>query len=197
MAGTTITDQAMAAMLPAGAVSALNYGNKLPAVVIVLISGAIGTAVLPYFSRMIAAGDWRGAYRTYKTFARLLFYTTLPLAVVLIVYSRPIIKMVFVHGAFSESAGQTVTYVQMCLLLEIPFYTVGILAVRMIAALKRTMILVWGSAISLVLNIVLNYILMQIFGISGIALATSLVYMVSMAYLLYMSKHYICLELNT
>jgi putative peptidoglycan lipid II flippase len=195
MAGTTITDQAMAAMLPAGAVSALNYGNKLPAVTVALISGAIGTAVLPYFSRLIAAEDWSGTYNTYRTFVRFVIYATLPLAVLLIVLSPLIVRTVFEHGAFTVSAGRTVSYVQMNLLLEIPFYTVGILAVRMIAALKKTTVLVWGAAISLTLNIVLNYLLMQMFGIAGIALSTTLVYMISMIYLLSMSMRYIKREL--
>lgn len=196
MAGTAVTDQAMATMLPAGAVSALNYGNKLPAVTIVLISGALGTAVLPYFSRMTAAGDWRGVNEIYTRFIRLVLYATLPLTGLLIASSHLIVKTVFEHGAFSASAGQTVSNVQICLLLEIPFYTVSILAVRMITALKKTVVLAWGAAISLVLNIALNYILMRIFGIAGIALATSLVYLVSMLYLLYMSKRYINFELN-
>lgn len=196
MAGTTITDQAMAAMLPAGAVSALNYGNKLPAVTIMLISGAIGTAVLPYFSRMIAAKDWQVAYQTYKTFIRLVFFATVPLAVLLIIFSHLIIRVVFERGVFSAADTQLVSHVQMCLLLEIPFYTVGILAVRMIAALKKTLVLVWGAAISLALNVILNYIFMQVWGVAGIALSTSVVYVVSMIYLLFMSRYFIHKELD-
>lgn len=191
MAGTMITDQAMAAMLPAGAVSALNYGNKLPAVANTLISGAVGTAVLPYFSRMIAGGDWNGLLATYNSFVRFTFIATLPIAVLLIALSYFIIRTVFQHGAFSTSDTQVVTYVQMCLLLEIPFYTVGMLAVRMIAALKKTVVLVWGALISLALNVILNYLFMQIWGVAGIALSTSVVYAVSMCYLLFMSKRFI------
>jgi putative peptidoglycan lipid II flippase len=191
MAGTTVTDQAMAAMLPAGAISALNYGIKLPAVANTLISGAIGTAVLPYFSRMIAAGDWQGVLKTYGSFVRFIFFATVPISVVLIALSYLIIRAAFQHGSFSAADTHVVTYVQMCLLLEIPFYTVGILAVRMIAALKKTVVLVWGAVISLVLNVTLNYLFMQVLGVAGIALSTSVVYLVSMIYLLLMSKRYI------
>jgi len=191
MAGTTITDQAMATMLPAGAISALNYGNKLPAVICTLISGAIGTAALPYFSRMIAAGDWNGLLKTYSSFVRFTFIATLPILVLLIALSYFIIRTVFQHGAFLASDTHVVTYVQICLLLEIPFYTVGMLAVRMIAALKKTVVLVWGAVISLVLNIILNYLFMRIWGVAGIALSTSIVYAVSMFYLLFMSKRFI------
>jgi putative peptidoglycan lipid II flippase len=196
MTGTTITDQAMAAMLPSGAVAALNYGNKLPAVIVLLISGALGTAVLPYFSRLIAASDWRSVHDTYRTFVRLVFYSTLPFAAVLVLLSHLIVRLVFQHGAFTAAAGQTVTSVQMCLLMEIPFYTVSILAVRMISALRKTHVLVWGAGISLVVNVSLNYILMKFIGVAGIALSTAFVYLVSMTYLLFLSKHYINNELN-
>ena len=188
MAGTTITDQIMAAMLPSGSVAALSYGNKLPAVTIMLISGAVGTAVLPYFSRMIAARDWNAARATYKTFVRLVLITSLPVALLLIGLSHPIIQIVFQHGAFTAADTTTVSEVQMCLLLEIPFYIVAILAVRMITALKKTLILVWGAAISLVLNVVLNYIFMHLWGVAGIALSTAFVYFVSMLYLLFMAR---------
>ena len=191
MAGTTITDQAMATMLPTGAVSALNYGSKLPAVANTLISGAIGTAVLPYFSRMIAAGDWNGVLKTYSSFVRFTFVATLPISVLLIALSYFIVRTVFQHGAFSTSDTHVVTYVQMCLLSEIPFYAVGMLAVRMIAALKRTVVLVWGAVISLAVNVILNYLFMQLWGVAGIALSTSVVYAVSMFYLLFMSKRFI------
>lgn len=190
MAGTTITDQAMAAILPAGSVASLNYGNKLPAVTIMLISGALGTAVLPYFSHMIAERNWQGARATFNTFVRLVLFITVPLSIVLIAFSHVIIEAVFQHGAFSPSDTHVVSYVQMALLIQIPFYIVGILAVRILAALKKTIVLVWGAAISLILNIALNYIFMQIWGVAGIALSTALVYVVSMVYLLSMYRHF-------
>jgi len=58
--GGLLVDQSMAAMLPAGSVSALVYGNRLVGVVVTLLAGAASTAVTPYFSRMIAQRDWGG-----------------------------------------------------------------------------------------------------------------------------------------
>lgn len=186
MAGTLLTDQAMAGMLPAGGVSALNYANKVPAVILGLTSAAIGTAVLPYFSRMVTAADWSGVRHTFRTYCKLIAITTIPVTVVLILLSGPIIRHLFERGAFTAADTHVVSFTQICFLVQIPFYTLGILAVRLISALQANRILMWGSAISLVLNAALDYVLMQKMGVAGIALATSVVYVVSFAYLFIM-----------
>lgn len=187
MAGTLLTDQAMAGMLPAGGVSALNYANKVPAVLLGLGSAAIGTAVLPYFSRMVAATDWTAVRHTFWTYFRLIAVTTVPVTIVLMVLSEPIVHHLFERGAFTAADTRVVFWTQVCFLIQIPFYTLGILAVRLISALQVNRLLMWGSAISLVLNGVLDYVLMQKLGVAGIALATSLVYIVSFVYLCIMA----------
>ena len=65
--GGLLVDQSMAAMLPAGSVSALVYGNRLVSVVVALVAGAVSTVLTPYFSRMIAQKDWSGCRRTIRT----------------------------------------------------------------------------------------------------------------------------------
>jgi O-antigen/teichoic acid export membrane protein len=57
------------------------------------------------------------------------------------------------------------------------------LLVRLTSALRENRILMWGSGINLAVNIVLTYVLMHHLGVAGIALATSLMYAVSVAYL--------------
>jgi len=187
MAGTLLTDQAMAGMLPAGSVSSLNYANRVPSLILSLTSGAIGTAALPYFARMVTAVDWKGICHTFNVYIKLILVTTVPTTLLLMLFSRPITHLLFQHGAFTVADTQLVSWVQICLLVQVPFYTLGILAVRLISALQANRILMWGSTISLILNAILNYLLMQKMGVAGIALSTSFVYIVSMAYLLVMA----------
>src|SRR5579884_3854786 len=53
MGSTTLISQAMAAMLPAGSVAALNYGSKLTMLLTGVGTLAVSTAVLPHFSWMV------------------------------------------------------------------------------------------------------------------------------------------------
>src|ERR1035437_8138476 len=82
--GGLLVDQSMAAMLPAGSVSALVYANRFVSVVLTLLSGAVSTAVTPYFSRMIAHRDWAGCRHTLRTWAWLTALVSAPIAMLLI-----------------------------------------------------------------------------------------------------------------
>jgi len=72
---------------------------------------------------------------------------------------------------------------QAMFLLQVPVFMVSMVLVRLISALRANRILMWGSALNLTVNIALTYVLMRLLGVVGIALATSLMYAVSLAYL--------------
>ena len=90
------------------------------------------------------------------------------------------------RGAFSRHDTQIIALVQAMYVIQIPFYTAGILFVRMLTSMQRNRTLFWGTGISLPLNVALNYVFMQRMGVAGIALSTSVMYAVSCAYLGFM-----------
>jgi putative peptidoglycan lipid II flippase len=186
ISSTDLVDQSMAAMLGSGSVSALVYGNRVVTFFLGIGSMAIGTAVLPHFSRLAAASDWKSLRHTLYTYGRLIVLITVPLALLGAYFSEPLVKVLFERGAFGSGDTQTVAQIQAFFLLQMPFYLLGILLVRLVSSLKANHILMWGAVISMLLNIVLNYLLMQWFGVSGIALSTTIVYLCSVLYLLYM-----------
>src|ERR1041385_5612644 len=179
MCSTTVIDQAMAAMLPSGSVSALSYANKIVGLILVIGSTALTTAALPYFSHMVAEGDLAGCRHTLKRYTALILITTVPLTLALIALSHPLIRLVFQRGAFNASDTDLVSRVQMCYFIQVPFYMCGMLFVRFLSSIRRNDVLMYGSAISLALDIALNLVLMRRIGIAGIALSTSLVYVVA------------------
>ncbi|HXG91036.1 MAG TPA: murein biosynthesis integral membrane protein MurJ [Blastocatellia bacterium] len=183
MNSTVVVDQAMAATLGAGSVSALSYGNKVVAMMLGIGSLALSTAILPQFSRIVSEGDWRSLRHTLKTYARLSFIVTVPLTLAFMLLSHLIVRVLFERGAFTANDTATISSVQVFYLLQVPFYVAGLLFVRLISALKANSILMWGTFISAVTNITLDYLLMKWLGVSGIALSTSIVYMVSFAFL--------------
>ena len=190
MSSTGLVDQAMAAMLTPGSVSVLNYGNKMSSVVLGISSIALSTAVLPHFSRMVAAENWKGVRNTLKTYTRLTLLATLPLTLLLVLISRLLVGILFQHGAFTESNTIDVASVQSLYTLQLPFYVTGMLFVRLISALKANHILMWGTVISFTLNITLDYLFMKWLGVAGIALSTSFVYFVSFCYLGFISMRF-------
>jgi putative peptidoglycan lipid II flippase len=74
-----------------------------------------------------------------------------------------------------------VSRVQALLSLQIPFYFLAQLGVRLISALKKNWVLMAIAGVNMVVNVVFNLILMRYLGVAGIALSTSFVYLVSSA----------------
>ena len=173
-AGGLLVDQSMAAMLPAGSVSALVYGNRFVSVVVALAAGALSTAITPYFSRMIARRDWAGCRHSLRIWTALAAAVSVPIAVAMIAAARPIVRLAFQHGAFGPRDTAVVASVMAMYAIQIPFFVVSRVFYRFIITMRRTQIALYCGLINLALDIVLNIVLMRWMGVAGIALATSL-----------------------
>jgi putative peptidoglycan lipid II flippase len=179
MGTTDLVDQSMAAMLEPGSVSALNYARKVVSVFIVLGAVPLSTAALPYFSQMVAKRDWAGCRRTLSTYSKSILAVTVPATLGLVFFSRPLIRILFQRGAFTAQDTSVVSGVLIFLSLQIPFFMLCSLAVRVISALKRNSVLMLIATVNTILNVVFNLIFMRYAGVAGIALSTSVVYLIA------------------
>ncbi|MGA3012064.1 MAG: murein biosynthesis integral membrane protein MurJ [Terracidiphilus sp.] len=180
-----LVDQSMAAMLPAGSVSALAYANRFVSVVITLLAGAVSSAVVPHFSRMIAHKDWTGCRHTLITWVRLTALVSTPIALALIAGSHLLIRTAFQHGVFSPADTALVTPVLAMYAIQIPFFVSSRVFYRFLVAMRRSDLIFYCGALNLALDVILNLVLMRWFGVAGIALATSLWTMSTFIFLWY------------
>jgi putative peptidoglycan lipid II flippase len=194
MGSTEIVDKGMAAALAPGSVAALNYGNKIIAAVMTLATTAIGTAALPYFARMVAEKDWKNIRSTINFYLRIIFVIGIPAALLIYALSDSIVNIIFQRGSFTTEDTAIVSPVQAYFAFQIPFYVGGIVVVRLISALRANHILMWGAAINLVVNIGFNILFIHYFGLNGIALSTSFVYLISFLFLVYFANRQILQE---
>jgi putative peptidoglycan lipid II flippase len=190
MSGTGLVDQAMAASLVPGSVAALNYGNKALALVIGLGAGALGTAVLPYFSQQAAREDWAGARHTMHRYGLLIIIITVPLTLLAIFASEWIVRVLFQRGAFEVKDTKLVAMVQAVYLAQVPFYLLGTMGARFLSAAGKNHILLGISAFNLMTCIVGDFVLMHLFGVVGIAMASVFVYFASSAFIFLFVNRY-------
>jgi putative peptidoglycan lipid II flippase len=188
MSSTGVTDLAMAAMLGPGSVSTLNYGNRIVLFLLGFCAAAMSTVLLPHFSALAARRAWSDIRHTVNRYLVWIAATSVPLTLLAIVLSETLTRVMFQRGAFDASVTSLVAPVQALYFIQVPFYLMGILLVRVISSLKANHLLLYGSAISLVINLLLNYTLMMVMGVKGIALATSIVYIASFCFLFYVSS---------
>lgn len=186
--GGLLVDQSMAAMLPAGSVSALVYANRFVSVVLTLLAGAVSTAIIPHFSRLIAHQDWPACRHTLITWTRITAMVSVPVAAILILGAHPLIRIAYQHGSFSPRDTAAVTPVLAMYAIQIPFFVVSRVFYRFLVAMRRTDLILYCGILNLALDIVLNLILMRWFGVAGIALATSLWTMSTFFFLWYWSR---------
>jgi len=182
MCGTMLVDQSMAAMLGTGSVATLNYGGKVVTLILGIGSVSLSTAVFPHFSHMVAVYDWAGIRHTLKTYTYLILLVTIPLTLTLVYFSEPLVHLLFERGAFTSMDTWRVSQVQALFLLQVPVYFLGILIVRLISSLNMNRVLMETAVINLLCKIAFNYLLMQRLGAAGIALSTTLMYVVSLIY---------------
>ncbi len=172
--GGLLVDQAMAAMLPAGSVSALVFAGRFVSVVVTLLAGAVSSAVVPYFSSMIAMKDWQGCRNTLRTWVRLTALVSVPIAFLLIAGSHFLIRATLQHGVFGAQDTAVVTPVLAMYAIQIPFFVVSRVFYRFLVAMRRTDLVLYCGVLNLVLDVALNLLLMRWLGVAGIALSTSL-----------------------
>ncbi|MGA7343845.1 MAG: lipid II flippase MurJ [Terracidiphilus sp.] len=172
--GGLLVDQSMAAMLPAGSVSALVYSNRFVSVVLALVAGAVSTAITPHFSRLIAHRDWSVCRQTLRTWLWLTALVSVPVAGLLIAAAPFLVRAAFEHGAFGPRDTAVVARVLAMFAIQIPFFVTSRVFYRFLVAMLRTDLVLYCGIVNLGLDIVLNLVLMRRFGVAGIALATSL-----------------------
>lgn len=185
MCSTTLVDRSMAAMLPSGSIAALNYGERIVTLPIIIASTALSTAVMPYFSKMVAGDDWQSIRNSLRHYLIVIFAASVPLAGLIILFSEQIVQVLLQRGSFTADDARVVAQIQSCFAIQIPFYIGCVLIVRLISAMRQNQILAIGSAFNLTINIGLNYLFMRWLGVAGIALSTSFVYVFSFSFLLF------------
>jgi putative peptidoglycan lipid II flippase len=163
----------IASWLPAGAISYLNYADRLNQLPLSVIGVAVSTALLPILSRYIQSGDQEKAQQTQVQALELSMFLTLPAALALIFLAEPFIMVVFERGAFtSHDTAQTALTLQ-ALACGLPAYVLIKVFSSSFFARQDTFTPVCTACAGIVVDIVLSLLLMGSLHQVGIAFATA------------------------
>ena len=167
-------DTIIASFLPAGALSALYYADRLNQLPIGVIGIAAGTVVLPEMSRRLAAGDTRGAAHAQNRAVEFTLLLAIPCLAAFFVIPELIMRALFVRGAFTAAdaaaAGATLAAYAFGLL---PFVLIRS-AVATFFARGDTATPVKAALFAAGVNIAFKFLLMGPLAQVGLALATSI-----------------------
>ena len=179
MAGTQLIGIAVAARMATGSVAALSYANKMTLLSAGLLATSFGTATISFFAKMSAQQDWRELKSTLHHFLGIAFLITCPITVLIMLFATPLTRLLFQRGAFGTTEVAVVSELIFYLALQIPFYVTNVLIAKIFLALQMPRVILFGSAINLVVYAAVAYILSARLGLIGIAIATSVTYLCS------------------
>jgi len=166
-------DTIIATLLPAGALSALYYADRLNQLPIGVIGIAIGTVLLPEMSRRLTSGDHAGAMASQRRAFEFTLLFSVPFVAAFLAVPEIITRAVFARGAFTkaDAAASAATLAAYAVGL-IPFVLIRS-AVATFYARKNTATPVKASLTGLAVNVLLKIVLMAPLAQVGLALATA------------------------
>ena len=169
-----LIDRSLASGLPVGSISAMNYAYKLITFLLGILMVPLTTVMFSRMSRMASDGDERGLLSSLRNSFMLISLVALPVIAVGMVMAGDVVKMIYMRGNFTLDSVQLTANVLL-------FYLIGVLAFglrdfmnRTFHALQDTRTPFKVACLVVVLNILLNLILRELMGASGLALATSI-----------------------
>lgn len=167
-------DTILATLLPEGSASALYFADRIYQLPLGVIAIAAGTVLLPVMSKRIAAEDFAGAYDAQNRTLALTLLLAAPFWVATLLIPELIIGAVFQRGAFQEEAVRVAAQV-------LAAYGVGLIAAVSIRSIVASFLARGDTAtpmivslVSVALNVGLKLLLVERFGVMGLALATAL-----------------------
>ncbi|MGH2480397.1 MAG: murein biosynthesis integral membrane protein MurJ, partial [Ktedonobacteraceae bacterium] len=184
--GSPLVDQIIASTLSAGSISALSYALKLVSIFSGVLFVSMGRALLPCLSRQASLSD--PTYQAFKSTLRLYLWSlglfTLLLSLGIFLIASPLVQILFQRGAFSVAAAENVGTTLRGFVVGLTPMAVSFLLVRAFSALGETRIPMRVAWVSVCANALFDALFARFWQGQGIALATSLVYLVSSVLLL-------------
>lgn len=170
-----VTDQYFAAQLTIGAISAINYGAKIPAFIAGLLVLAMNNVLLPYFSRKVNV-DKKKAFSELFRMLKWLFIAYSIVALFFILSSDFLVQHIYQRKAFTSEDANVVSLLQKIKLIYIPFTICGMVLVNFLTSINKNNFMAGLAVVVVVLNLILDYLGVKYYGVYGITIATTMIY---------------------
>ncbi|QEK13135.1 murein biosynthesis integral membrane protein MurJ [Crassaminicella thermophila] len=182
-----IVNQNIASLLDTGSITALRLANRIIQLPLGIFAVSIASVIFPTITSQIARGEFEKFKYTFSLGMRNILFIIIPSAVGLFVLRMPLIRLLFVNGAFTEHDAFITAQVLL-------YYTPGLVTQAGIQILIRgfyanhdTKTPLKVSIISVISNILFNIVFVKYtsFGVKGLAFVYSTTSFMNMVILYY------------
>ena len=189
-----MVDKIFASGAGSGSVACLNYGHRLLNVFSGMISYAVSAAVYPTMIQYIAQKKVDSLRDLLKKVIDSLGFIIIPISCFCIFFSESIVKAAFQRGAFDTTATMLTAGVFTGYCVGMFFLGVSQIITNVFYGYGDTKLTMYITLVGILLNIVLDFLFMRLWGITGLAIATSIASMLSLGIRFFMLRKYITID---
>jgi len=179
-----LVDNAFASTAGVGGVSALAYARKIGETLTAILPYTLGLVLFPFSAEMAAKQDGQALARTLTGAVRVLTLLFLPLTIGLMALREPFVQLLLERGAFTAASTQLTSGPLLFYALGLLPFALEVVVIQFYFARQDTLTPVIADVAAFALNVALIPLLMTIFGLGGIALATTIAKALKMVALL-------------
>lgn len=183
MSFTSLIDQFFAAHLASGALSLLNYANRILSLVLSLLAISVARAILPVLADARAKGHTNVDSFGVR-WATWIFLLGILLCVTLWLFAPWVVALLFERGAFTARDTGDVASLLRYSAFQIPFFGFSVAMAQVLTSDQRWNVLLGSGALGICTKTISAYFLTASFGVKGLVLSTAFVYFVNSVYFL-------------
>lgn len=171
---TPIFEKSIGSYFGEGAISSLDYAFKVSQLPLGIFAFVVSLIIFPTLSQLVSRKEFERLTKTIQFGLKFILYLMIPSAIGLILFSYPIIRLLFQQGMFTEDATRVVSNLLIFYSIGLPFWGMTSLLVRVYYSFKDTITPVIISIITIIIQISLYVLNSKIIGLAGIPLGASL-----------------------
>lgn len=176
LGGIPMTGIFMASTLTVGSTATYSYASRPVMLLLAFATAVVGNVTLPFFSHLVALGDWRSLKKQILFWYSMLAIGVLPIVIFWYFHTDAIVALLYQRGAFGASDTVRVAAVQQIYLLQIPFFLVAMIGWRAMNSLNRNLALLVITATCFTANLVAVLWLAPHLGLQGVAWGADLAF---------------------
>lgn len=157
-----------------GAISWLNYSDRLYQLPLGIVGAAVAVVLLPELARRLETGDTEGGQLAFNRATEFGLFLTLPAAAAIAVIAHPMVSTLFQRGAFTAFDTQQTAAALVVYALGLPAFVLQKILQPLYFAREDTRTPFRFALNSMVVNAVVAFGLMPFMGFLAAALATTL-----------------------
>lgn len=181
-----IVDMKVASSLGDGAVSALDFAQKIIVFANTAITTSIVSVMYPIMANKLNEGDNEGFSIYLKKSISIIALLLVPISIGFILLNKELISAFYERGKFNDIAVGITSSAFLGYSLVLPFTGIRDILNSSLFSMQKTKVTTINGVIGVVVNIILSISLSKIFGIFGVALASTIASMIT-AILLFIS----------